>query len=363
MKRFLLFLLVIPFFLISCTTGVKIDYLAPSEVDMSSFGTVGIASCVPVSDMKSLTPFVRSTDGFHDFEVGCVSSFNKKYFIDATADYVTKAFEDTLSGTKYFNIIDHNITDAIIAASKNGLDISWMLDKYNVDAIIIPKIVSSHVDEAVEVDEYIRRVKNSSGGYDDVINYKYILYQTVSMSITYTIIDTRTMEIYSIKNLSGSKKESTSATVYIKFAKDPVYIAKRLIDSFENRIIEQLVPHKKTEKFTLVKNEPKLKEAKLAYKLVKDDTQVARNEFMRLYEQYSHLPSGINAAILDARLGNIDSAIDLLEKIYKESADSRVLELIVSMKGLRSQNEIAYRQLEKLGTNNKENIFAMVMDN
>lgn len=362
MKKLILLIFTLPLFLLSCTTGVKIDYLAPSEIDMSSYRTVAIASCVPYTKTKNPGLIIRNLDVFSDVDYVYQSGYNGKRFAKKSSEYVTDLFETTLKGTGYFTVIGHEVTDSIISASKKGYDIKPFIQSYNIDAIIIPKISYAEIDEAIESDEYTTRVKNASGEYVETIAYRYILHQSVSITVSYTIIDTATMEVYSTKKLQGYRKEQSDTNHFSNVGKDPLQIAKKIIYSFDEDLIVDLVPHRMVAEFNLVKNKPKLDEAKAVYKIVNKNPAFAELEFKRLYDTYGHIPSGVNAAILKAKNMDYDGAIELLGNIYSASGDRNAYSLLESVKCMKTQTTLATKQFERVGNKTDRNIFQTIMD-
>jgi len=368
MKRraFLFSTLLLSFLLLSsCKTGIPIAYYAPSEIDMGKYKTIAISSTVQYKGLKNPPAFIRSSDIDASLDITVSSTYDSSLAATVASD-ATSYLLSTLSSTGFFKIVGPDITDSIISASKLGLDVTGEIEKYGIDAFLIPKVVSMSADERITTERHEIRGRDKNG--KPVVHYEreHEVWQYASMTFSYTIIDAKTMEIYAKKNFSNDISRSSGSRSFISFAPKIRLCFDEIIKSFQRPIRLQLVPRAKTESLPLMANKPKDERVQNAYKAAKQGYyESASKMFLSSYEMTGHVPSGYNAALLLAASGDISEAVTLSERVLEETGDADVQELALSLKAIESSNDAAIRQIDgtsqSAATTGEPSVFTAVM--
>ena len=350
MKRLLHFLVLLTLVLTSCATSVDVYYMQPSEIDMGMARNIAIASAVPYSGRLGGYEFIRFSN-FSDNTWYFRSSSSDMYLRDRVANYATREFENTLYSTGYFNILDREVTDSILAAGRAGVNTNSMFKEKGVDAVIIPRILG------MSVDEFIYRIDTTKTVLDPKTNTnvvmkepKFYLSQIVSIDFEYSIISTKTEQLVATRRFSKTiynedvqiKYHSTYSSTF-----DLYSMFTTALDSFQSSIMKQLVPLGRRANITLMANKPKDESIQDAYELVKKgNVQSAKTLFLEHYNKTGFIPSGYNSALLSAATGDFDTAIDELKQMVTKTNDSEVLTLLERLQRIKKNNERAQSQIK-----------------
>ena len=141
--------------LTGCTTVIDIPYMKSSNIDMSHYKNIAIASTVPYKGVyMDSSPYMRAYD-FDSRSYPVYSSYSRN-LPDNIASYTTDAVVSALSKNGYFSIMSPSDTDAMIMLSRVGINSSEKFRERGIDAIIIPSVDDLKVDEysRVYIDSY-----------------------------------------------------------------------------------------------------------------------------------------------------------------------------------------------------------------
>lgn len=369
MKKLFLILASAIILLSSCSTTVSVDYINPAEINMGSYRNIAVASTVPYRAMRNPSVFVRAVDATAQRNTFVTSSYSRN-LADTVADYATDRLVSTLSSSGFFNVTPPSVTDALINYAGLGNDISSELERRGIDAVIIPKITAMGVDEYVSSEEYLVNdpvKKDEHGNPLKVRAWRYYLTQSAYLDYSYTIIDAKTMQVYAVKSFSDKRESTSQISEYGIYSPDVKSYFTSMVNGFQRYILNQLVPQMRSSSISLMSNKPKIKSLEAAYDAAKDGyIDRARGLFLAEYESSGHIPSGYNAALLTASMGDIDSAITLLEEMNLRYSSSDVKSLLSGLKDIKARDEEAMRQLEGKGSTETSssqgrNIFQVVM--
>ena len=370
MKRlFFPLLLAVVFLLAGCSTSVSLTYDNPSEIDMGRYRTVAVASASAFEGLHEPPSYVRAADRPAAIFSNVRSSYDRG-LADEVADAATQSLVDKLQQTRFFSIIPPVTADSLIRRSRAGADISQDIARYGIDAFIIPRVVSMDVNEYVSsqceyVLDYSRPDRN--GRPLRIPVYTYFLTQTVSLVYSYTVVDASTMTVYASKTFSDKREYVSEFSSSFFRAPDPIGYFRSMLDAMTTLISWQLAPQQLTLDITLMDNKPKLKEASDAWDLVKDGAiGQAAAEFKEYWQNYDHLPSGYNYALLTAVCGDIDQAISILEEIRTRYSSDKVNDLYDTFLIVRDREEEARAQYEGTGdariySDSGDNIFSLII--
>ncbi len=367
MRKLSVLIVILTLLLVSCSTTVELEYSVPSEVDMGSYRNVAVASCVPLKGLKDPRSYIRGLDIDADIYTSVRSGFRADKYTERTAEVATETIESALLATGFFNVSDHSVADTIVEKSRRGEDVSALVERYNIDAIVIPKLNATTLDEAIGSDVRTTRHldKNGNAVVKEVVEYT--LYQEVSISMSITVIDARTMKILAIRKFTDLKRRESRLTSPHLRGDDPVYLAEKIIRSFAGNVARTLAPHVEVERRSLMKNSPKVERAKEAYRLAKDGMyESAISEFEKVFEEYGHIPSAYNAALLHYSLGDVDEAMEILARAQEMGENPYIAKLLDELEGMNALTERAEEQMKGLPSDKSSstslNIFDLVMD-
>ena len=350
MKKCALLLLLPLLLFSSCRTSISVDYSVPSEIDMGQHRSIAVASCLPVRGLKNPRGYIRALDIESELNTAVRSQYSAARFAQESAEYLTEEIERSLSKTGFFSVIGHEIADVIVEKARIGEDIAPLLKEHGIDALLLPKMTSASIDEAIGSDIYTRKdysKKDESGRPALVDEIRYTLYQDVSLGMTYTVLDASTLSVHALRTLSGSESSSFRFYSGAIYARDPLRLARKVIDTFTGDIAFALAPHARRDVLALMKNRPESKRADEAYRLArKDELEGALEIFLSVYREEGHLPSAYNASLLLFALGRRDEALELLKSLVDADESGDAKRLLERLERIALLDEMATDQKE-----------------
>lgn len=371
MRKIFLSALIVTILLLfaSCSTSVSLSYYSPSEIDMGRYRNIAVASCVPFEGFHMPDYYVRATDPY-SARVGRLSSSVRESIKNDVASYMTDSFISSLRATGFFTVIGPSVTDRLVSYSRHGMDISSYIEEYDIDAFIVPKIVSMDVDEYLSsertyVYDYTRH--DDEGRPIRRAHYDYYLTQTATLVFQYTVIDARTMAVYAVKNFSD-KNEKTEEVTSLAFSTPSVMaLFSQMSDHMSRICAYQLAPHRVTLSMNLMKNDPELETVESAYELTKGGyIEHACEIFRTAWKDERHLASGYNYALLSAALGKTDEALAVLEDMRSSHVSAECDMLYEDLLKIKQKSDEAALQFSGQGSENLhlidgDNVFSLVI--
>lgn len=341
-------LIVLLLVLSSCSTSIKLSYMKPSKVNMGSYKNIAIASTVPYSGkmsspifIRSLTPLASSLNVFSTYD----SNLNKN-----VANYATNKLYSTISKTNFFeNILEPKKTDTILGMDGLGYDASKVFIEQGYDAVMIPKIESMTYDEYIWSEEKNVKVFDKKQNKDVIVKeitfrVKMIAYITYSI----TVVDCRANKVVARETFEDSytwtSKFDPKYPTFIEKGED---LFRSMISDFQSDILSRFVPAKASYTINLMKNKPKLEAVEPAYKMAKENNMAGATAlFKEGWEDYDHIPSGYNYALLLAGYGEYDEALAVLEELRMISSDYDISRFYGDLLNMKKKNEEALSQIE-----------------
>lgn len=355
-NKLLLVLIALLLLLTSCATVVSIPYMKSSNVDMSRYRNIALASAVPYKGgYMDVVSYMRAYD-FESSYYPVYSSYSRQ-LPQNVADYATDAVVTALSKNGYYSILSPSETDTIIMLSKIGMSSSNKFAEYGVDAVIIPSIDDMKVDEysKVYIDSYKDAKDPKTGQVVKVPHYTYAYYQRVSVTLSLTVVDTKTERIVAKRSYSNSNPTYIEYT-YTPYGQgyvlpyssvnNPYSSFKSIINDFKGAIISDFIPTRRYYNTELLANKPKVKSLESAYQAAEEGSfELAYNGFIEEWNRSGHINAAYNAALMKAGLGDIDSAIAVLENVMKSVSSGDINYLYNKLVGYKAEDEKAKAQL------------------
>ena len=350
-KRNLIILLVLTLFVMaSCSTSLGIRYQQPSNINMSNYRNVAVASAAKYNGTQRLPMFLRFDISDPTIQLYTIfSTFDFNNVNDRAAVEVSNMVSKVFTQSSYYSVMPRSKTDTYLDLYRIGKDPSKMLREDGIDAVIIPKITRFYNDEYVDAS-----YSTDSNGNKVA---KYYIHHSVDIAITVTVLDTATDRIVASKEYSAYEYDVElfdPKFPYI-FSVTQSDIVSLAISDMVSSIVADFVPTTKTAYIDFMSNKPKNESVKPAYKAAENgDYSYALNLFLSAWNTEKHLPSGYNAAVIKACNGDIDGALDLLNEVRSMVNNNDVNRLYVKLLDLKKRNEAAAEQYSG-NTNNVTN--------
>lgn len=347
-KYLVVILAVLLLFLTSCATTLRVRYRVPSEIDMGRHRNIAVTNTIPYRYFAAPGRYVPARDRLSSLDHGYVPSTYDQSLSSKVASYATDTILRTLDRTGYFTSIMLPMQTELIMRSKNRTE---LFESYGVDAIIVPQIESMSVDEYIMSESASRSVFNDRGEPRVVrdVDYHYVRDSYLVFSVY--VIDAKTERLIGAMRFPDESHQSTLIGSFL-YTDEPYTDFTDMISDFQWEIVHKLVPTLTYRDISLMSNKPKAERIEIAYDMVKDELyQDARNIFLLEFQSSAHLPSGYNASLLSAALGDIDSAITIIEDVIEFHPESREANALYStLLSIRRSNEEALRQIEGTGS-------------
>lgn len=354
MKKALIIILTILVVLMAtaCSTSMSVLYNQPSNINMSRYRHIAIASTTSYDSNKSYPSFIRNT--ITDKNVPAIdlilASFDirtvSKNMTKSTTNMVNRAFSAN-QASNYYTILGNEQTDTYLSLSKIGKNALDELKAAGYDAVVIPKITSLDVDEWITAEMVKVYYKNTNTYVDEP---RYYINRTISGTITVSVVDTTTGQIVTQRTYSSKVEDRDRFQPAKNYFFQDIY-SSYLIDDLTGRmigsIIDDFVPTVRRTSISLMSNKPKFEMVKPAYEAAKNgNLDFALRLFADAYMMNGHIPSGYNAAVIMAAQNNISDAIILTKDMLSKTGSKKVVDLYSKLMHLQEMNEKAASQLE-----------------
>ena len=341
-KILVLFIVIAILFLSSCQTSVTIDYMYPSDVNMSSYRSLAVMPVVPYRGSLPGRTWIRGIDVIAGM-IHIRPSYSSYTLARDVADFASDELYSTLRNSGYFDLLNMDATASIV---NSGYRVSERLRDAGCDAVMIPRI------EMMDVDEYIFTRRHSDRVWDDRLEdyvtvswYDYIVQQKASIRYSITIVDTRTERIVATRTFEDSSLRTESFDPDWPRFDSVELMFRRMIRGFNEGIRRQFTPTSRSYSVDLMKNKPEDADAERAYDAAADGSfREAGELFLSLWHSRHHVPSGYNAALIAAASGRFDESLSVLEEVMEYSSDGRVRDLYDDISVLAARNEEAESQ-------------------
>lgn len=309
---FMIFSLLL-FILSGCATSIEIERLVPSKFDMSEYRSLAVEPVTPFP----LSPLWQSVNYVEDLSESSPVLVYPSYQLFSerlVAQHVDQLLAQELGKNSYF--------DLFFTRSQQG-DLN-ALYRQGYRGLLSIKVGKMGVKEYI----FGRKIDDETTSYH--------LRQRVELALTYTIVDTkRGNRVYTntfqhqLERTFDLSDEESSVT----FAPSVIPMFEELSSLLVEKIVNSLAPRKVTTLHFLMKNKPKLQEAEEAYSLASKQLYgPAYTQFLDIWQRYTHLPSGYNAALLAESLGRREEALSIMSSLYRDFPTRRVEQQLVRMR-------------------------------
>lgn len=357
----LLILLLLLLTLTGCSTLVGINTLVPSQVDLTGYKTIAVASVNPyeyawryrtaaypdISYDKSVVPTPSQLTQFLNF-----IDWSVPY--EDTAEYITKIVETSLDQGIY-TIVNSSATDRIINRTAKAYTVRQALLDNGVDALVTGKITDqsyrTYITAEVKTDAATNKntyyyYLNSSGS----LRYEYIVQDVETLAVLDNYSFIQSLPYYETDTvLIGYLKPDETFVFSDKFTNSTVdFTAKfrTMADSFGTTIKKRLTPYYTSSSIYLVSNKAKDASLEVAYGYADNGMYAdACMIFEDHWEKYSDYVSGYNTSVLYFVTGRPVQAIDLANTVYRGTGEKDALKLYKKLTSLYERNKAAENQI------------------
>lgn len=353
MKKNVIFFVILLAILTSCATTVRVQTLAPSDVNLGANQVIAVASTsakIQMKHQKAIPVYVEDKTVPVPQQLTNLEPSERFNTVSKVADYAADMIYSALSEGVY-SVVNPATTDKYLKSSSILRNRTSALRENGVTLLLESSL------DGVTFDEYItgRAVKNKNG----TTYYNYYLVQKASLSLSYRLEETATGRIVDAKAYTGTypswsyEDETLIARVdekgNFKAYTNSFTGAERryysILDSFRESIRDRLVPHVETLSFNLL-SDPANKDFDEINKLVKEGyLNVALDKYTDIYQRTANTVAGCNCAILTYAAGNPAGAISLVQNIYLSTLDSNAGKLLQKMKNAYASQMKAISQV------------------
>ena len=328
MKKAVLFILILLVLVLSsCQTSVDIGYMYPSDVDMSHYRHLAVMNVVPYRGSVPSSYWIGGLDVMAG-HLHIRSTYSSGVASDI-AEYATDRLYSVLSDSGYYDLLDPGSTSWIL---NSGYRVSERLRDMGYDAVMIPRI------EDMTVDEHIYTQRNSERVWDP---------ERKEYRTEYCIVDIRTERVVSRRTFIDSASRSESFDPFWPRFDGIEILFRRMIRGFDEGIRRSYVPTFRDYSLNLVDNKPEVKSLEGAYDKASDGHyREAYDMFLSSWNESHHVPSGCNAAILAAALGDFEEAVRLIGEVRSYSPGSEAAAIYDDLTTLKRRNDEAMAQFD-----------------
>lgn len=356
----------------SCATTVEVRHLVPAQINLNGRRDLAIATATLPQSVRRPSPWI---DGLEDVSFSLYSGWSAD--VPATVSTVaTRSITDALAKTGYFSILDGRLTDGYMAQICGGKDGCVGLAGQGVTALMILDIpYIEATEQVIGRDTYEQVTKNLNlqdpndldatipvtATFNELKGREYFLVQKATMTLTYTLHDTRDGSIIASRTFTDSAERETKIGVRtygadLKSYRDERAYFSNLAPSFnplfetimagvQEQIVSQLAPSWKSSRIPLLAVKPASIQTKEA------ERAVGVGEYQRAYQIYDRLwreglfAAGYNAALLLEAMGKLDEALSLMDSVYRQSNSERSYAALLRIQEARALHEKAERQI------------------
>lgn len=355
----------------SCTTSIPVRHLIPSDIDVSAYRSIAIASTEEYAYGSTffLPPWIQgASESFFTLNSGFNSNL-KAQVAQATTSYLL----DAMHRTDYFSILGPETTDAYLTLGKQGENAYQLLRDKGIQALLKSSVTYMNAEEQVigrDIKEWVTEELvtgtppvSTTVSYEKVIGRSFYLEQQATISITYTLIDLTTGRVLATDSFtSQNKRETCLGKTVFATSKDSRDVNERcytsgfappffplfdeMIKQVPAKIATQLAPSWIESRLVLMNNKPK-GPVDLAYTLAgKGDFNQAYDIFINTWKQSRHLPSGYNAALLLEGMGRYDEALTLMNEVYNLTGNEKSYTQFFRLVDVTARQHEAMQQIE-----------------
>ena len=339
MKKILSVAVIAMLLLVSCATSVSLSYQKPSNVNMSQYRSVAVASASPFKSSQRIPLFLRFDITDPTISTYMIfSTFDYDKVNDSCAKELTQMVNKVFSRSSYYSVLSPEKTDTYLSFYKIGKNPSELLKAEGVDALIVPKITRFYNDEFVTADTYEK---------DGTKYTTYYIHRSIDLGVTISVLDTATDRIIAMKEYSSTKNyvEVYDPEFPLIFRYSQSDAISDTISDMVSQMVADFVPTSGRANVELLANSPKNERAKEAYDAVKDGSYAyAYTLFNDIWNSEGHIPSGYNAALLIAVSGDLDGALRYLSAMQTRVSDRDVNRLYATLSSIKESNDKALAQ-------------------
>jgi curli biogenesis system outer membrane secretion channel CsgG len=304
-----------------CSTTVKQDVERPAKLDVENYSTI---SALPFRTSAQMGSTASDDDPVYTFE-----------------EYTRRQGEIYASQTEERDLLDR-LDDRLVQRLKSAKSFSFV-DPESVEYALNRRTeIPADVYITGGITKFNSKIEQESSDTDKtddegnpIRETKY--WRAASLSILYQVVETGTNRVVAKEEYSFSGS-SSKETDWKKV--DSTYtVLSSKVDSFINRVMEDFTPYTEEKSLTLLKG--KGSDMKAADKLANSGSLVpARNKFLAIYNSNGTFEAGYNAALLYEAMEEYDEALNLMNRVWRETGDSRAKQKI---KDLENELESARR--------------------
>jgi TolB-like protein len=265
-----------------------------------------------------------------------------------TAQYITATATSKIRAANYFTLVDHREIERLQRNNER-------IENY-VDALFTGQIVSLRTNDSSRIE---KRKDPKTEAVVEVVVYE----REVELVFSYRLIRARDGSIIDLVTRQGRNGDSNEARDRLKSGSQ---MLEEIVTSQLSGRAKQVAPYTAVVSRSLMDEKSKDKVLKNGMKdiaaLVKSGNyRTALNRYLSIYEQYGNIAAAYNAAIMYEALGDIGSAIDVIENAYNITGNSNSRNYLASLRQNQREQERLSAQFTDVG-NQWDRVIAYAVD-
>lgn len=313
------------FTLFSCATKITTQVNRPAEIDSNGAESISV---LPVSPSGS---YLGGRSGSFTIdalsEIFALASDYVSYDEKRIASDLTDEIKKNLLSNGYFKVYDSSVVEKALSEGKTP----------EVDAYLLAKINS------LEKNDDRQRIKVYEN--KDKFHYESEFRRSASISVTFSLIESKSSRILGEKSKSWS---ASASSVRHESEIPSVYsILKPTLASSASEICKSLAPYSVPVTLKLLNDKTKNPLLKEADAFAKNGNLLDADEiYSSVYAQDGNFTAGYNHALILQSRGNLDEAYKIMEELSVKSGDRRAVKALDSISYEISQRDKLKAQIE-----------------
>jgi hypothetical protein len=265
-----------------------------------------------------------------------------------TAQFITATATSRIRETNYFTLIDYREIERL---QRNG----ERIENY-VDALFTGQIVSLHTNDSSRIE--VRKDPKTQVAFEVVVYER-----EVELVFNYRLIRARDGSIIDIVTKQGSKEDHNDVRDRLKSSSQ---LLEEIVTSQLSGLSRAVAPYTTVVHRSLMEERSSDKELKNEMKDVASvvrsgSYRTALNRYLAIYERYDNYAALHNAAIMYEALGDLGSAIGVMENAYNMTGNSNGRTYLTSLRQNQREQERLSSEFTDAG-NQWDRVIAYAVD-
>jgi len=304
-----------------------------------------LSACATTIQLRVQRPPTLNTAGIKRIAIMPFEAVSQDRIYREMAQYATTAATNRIQTLNYFTLIDPSEIERMRRNNQN-------IENY-ADALFTGRIIRIVSKDSATQGQY----KNKEGNTIYYTTYE----RNVEIEFNYSLTRSRDGSLIGPVSRKGSSSSSSENSGELK---PTIEILRSIIDSQLRSLGRDIAPYTAVESRSLAndKSKDKVLQAEMKDTLAQvkaGNYLIAREAYLRIYDQYGSFAAAENASILHETLGDTMAAANLMRRVSEETGNPRAREILARLnKILQDQATLASEYANDRGQTERVAAFA-----